>query len=183
MAAYLRAGMRETMIVTVSGRDPAPRNGHASGSRASGWHVSPAPGRPQRPRDTARARQPHGPAPAPATPGFLPGTGLDLTPFCNSHPLRSLGAWVKNRKCALCSPRLTMAEHHRCTSYEWTAYDWPAGPAVAGRTRAARPKAVRTALCPGASASPAGTTGWTDCWRTRNWRGKSPPRLGILAHP
>jgi len=24
MSAYLRAGMRETMIVTVSGRDPAP---------------------------------------------------------------------------------------------------------------------------------------------------------------
>jgi hypothetical protein len=24
MAAYLRAGMRETMIVTVSGRNPAP---------------------------------------------------------------------------------------------------------------------------------------------------------------
>jgi hypothetical protein len=31
------------------GAGPCPRNGHASGSRASGWHVSPAPGRPQWP--------------------------------------------------------------------------------------------------------------------------------------
>jgi hypothetical protein len=50
------------------GAEPCPRNGHASGSRASGRRISPVPGRPQWPWDTAQARLPHRPAPAPDTP-------------------------------------------------------------------------------------------------------------------
>jgi len=50
------------------GAEPCPRNGHASGSRASGRRISPAPGRPQWLRDTAAPRAGTSPpAPAPAT--------------------------------------------------------------------------------------------------------------------
>jgi hypothetical protein len=65
MAAYLRAGMRETMILTVSGKIAAPKR---SSKRIACFRTAhkPGTGTTATAPDPARARLPRRPAPDPA---------------------------------------------------------------------------------------------------------------------